>query len=125
MLRRRLVECEDCSSGIREVHKVPNLVTSDGFDPMLLGMAQQCQGIEPLLETFFSFMRRKTDCYAAPVEKVEDIVMKAVKKQHALAQKTQAEKKRAYEAEDKRRKEAEDHKGAGKGGKGKTNCITN
>jgi len=76
----------------------------DRFDPMLLGMAQQCQGIEPLLETFFGFMRRKTDFYAASPEKVEGIILDAVRKQQALALKTQAEKKKKSEEEEKKRK---------------------
>eukprot|EP00501_MAST-03F_sp_TOSAG23-6_P001036 GSMAST32.ASY1.ANO1.1078.1 assembled CDS len=37
---------------------------SDGrYDDVLLGIAQQQGGIEPLLETFFSFLHRRTDFY--------------------------------------------------------------
>ena len=33
------------------------------FDAVLLGLAQQHQGIEPLLDSIFSFFRRKTDLF--------------------------------------------------------------
>jgi hypothetical protein len=36
---------------------------SEQYDPVLMGIAQQHQGIEKLLETFFGFLRRKTDFY--------------------------------------------------------------
>jgi len=39
------------------------------FDGMLLMIAQQSQGIEPLLDNVFSFLRRKTDFFSgAPPE---------------------------------------------------------
>jgi hypothetical protein len=33
------------------------------LDGLFLTLAQQCQGIEPLLDGLFSFLRRKTDFY--------------------------------------------------------------
>ena len=38
----------------------------DRFDGLLLNIAQQTQGIEPLLDVVFGFLRRKTDFYARP-----------------------------------------------------------
>jgi CS domain/N-terminal conserved domain of Nudc. len=40
---------------------------ADGrFDGLYLTVAQQAKGIEPLLDTMFSFLRRKTDFFAGP-----------------------------------------------------------
>lgn len=40
---------------------------ADGrFDGLYLTVAQQARGIEPLLDTMFSFLRRKTDFFAGP-----------------------------------------------------------
>lgn len=77
------------------------------FDPMLLSIAQQCQGgIDELLDIYLSFLRRKTDFYtAASPQKIEETVLRAVQRQLALAERTQAEKRRQYEAEDKKRQE--------------------
>lgn len=33
------------------------------FDALFLGVAQQSQGIEPLLDSLFAFLRRKTDFF--------------------------------------------------------------
>merc|ERR1712195_218914 len=33
------------------------------FDSMLLGMAQTCGGIEPILHTFLAFLARRTDFF--------------------------------------------------------------
>ena len=35
------------------------MLEDERFDGMLLSFAQQCNGIEPLLDTVFSFLRRK------------------------------------------------------------------
>jgi len=43
------------------------------FDGIFLSMAQQSQGIEPLLDSMFSFLRRKTDFFVgAPPKQVID-----------------------------------------------------
>ncbi len=40
-------------------------------DNILIALAQRCGGIQPLLETFFSFLKRKTDFYLiGPSDKV-------------------------------------------------------
>ena len=38
----------------------------DRFDGLYLNVASQARGIEPLLDTVFSFLRRKTDFFAGP-----------------------------------------------------------
>jgi hypothetical protein len=51
------------------------------FDGMFLTMAQNLQGIEPLLDTLLSFLRRKTDFFTgAGPDQIEALIMKLVKK---------------------------------------------
>eukprot|EP00621_Florenciella_sp_RCC1693_P004936 CAMPEP_0182532548 /NCGR_PEP_ID=MMETSP1323-20130603/11899_1 /TAXON_ID=236787 /ORGANISM="Florenciella parvula, Strain RCC1693" /LENGTH=135 /DNA_ID=CAMNT_0024742309 /DNA_START=62 /DNA_END=466 /DNA_ORIENTATION=+ len=77
------------------------------FDQMLLAVAQQTQGIEPLLDTVFSFLRRKTDFFTgASEEVVTETVMKIVRKHAELADRTNSEKKKTRDAEEKRAKKA-------------------
>jgi hypothetical protein len=84
---------------------------TDRFDSMLLTIAQSQHGIEPLLDTVFSFLRRKTDFFTGAEPKViEDTILKSVRKQAALAEKDQFHKKQ-QEAE-KRRKQEEARKAA-------------
>ena len=40
----------------------------DRFDSMYLSLAQQNQGIDNLFESFFGFLRRKTDYYTGASE---------------------------------------------------------
>merc|ERR1719366_31911 len=62
---------------------------------MLLNFAQQCQGIEPLLDTLFSFMRRKTDFFrSGDDEKAKNMVLKMLEKHQSLADKTNAQKRK-------------------------------
>ena len=86
------------------------------FDGLLLNMAQQQRGIEPLLDTVFSFLRRKTDFFSgAGQEKVEAMVLKSVRKQSALAERESGAKKEAAakkEADLKKRNEASKKKAA-------------
>ena len=80
------------------------------FDGILLSMAQQSQGIDNLLDTVFSFLRRKTDFYnGASIDMVEETVLKSVRKQKALSDKAkiEAEKRKAeMEKERKQREQA-------------------
>jgi hypothetical protein len=81
------------------------MADDDRFDNMFLTIAQQAQGIEPLLDVLFSFLRRKTDFFAgASAEKIQEIVMIAIDKQATIANKAEIEKRVSIEKE-KRRKE--------------------
>jgi len=61
-------------------------VDDERFDGLYLNVAQTTRGIEPLLDTVFSFLRRKTDFFAGPpgsengtqaaVQKVNDVLKK-------------------------------------------------
>ena len=71
------------------------MLEDERFDGMLLNFAQQCQGIEPLLDTLFSFMRRKTDFFrSGDDEKAKNMVLKMLEKHQSLADKTNAQKKK-------------------------------
>lgn len=77
----------------------------DRFDSMLLTIAQSQRGIEPLLDTVFSFLRRKTDFFSgAEPQVIEDTILKSVRKQAALAEKDRFYKKQ-QEAEKRRKQE--------------------
>ena len=71
------------------------------FDPVLLGLAQQISrangaGIDPILDAFLGFLRRKTDFFVgADSEKVEAAMLRAVRKQTANARRDQAKREEA------------------------------
>ena len=44
----------------------PDYTNDDRFDGLFLQIAHQTQGIEPLLDTLFSFLRRKSDFFSPP-----------------------------------------------------------
>ncbi|GMF26102.1 unnamed protein product [Phytophthora lilii] len=82
------------------------MAETDRFDSMLLTIAQSQRGIEPLLDTVFSFLRRKTDFFTGAEAKViEDTILKSVRKQAAVAEKDQFHKKQ-QETERRRKQEA-------------------
>ena len=79
-------------------------MSEERFDGMFLALAQQSEGIEPLLDNLFSFLRRKTDFFVGASHKqVEDLVMKVVRKHASLSEKTENEKKLEREREEKKR----------------------
>eukprot|EP00605_Chrysophyceae_sp_TOSAG23-4_P001267 GSChrysophyteH1.ASY1.ANO1.1378.1 assembled CDS len=78
----------------------------DRFDNLFMTVAQQAQGIEPLLDQLFGFLRRKTDFYTAPPDKIHSMVVGALKKQGEVYDQEQARKAAAKEKEDKRKKAA-------------------
>jgi hypothetical protein len=60
------------------------------------------QGIEPLLDHLFSFLRRKTDFFVgASPEVIQDTVNQVIQKHAALSAKAEADKKAAKEKSDK------------------------
>lgn len=85
--------------------------SDDRFDGLFLQVAQQAQGIEPLLDNFFGFLRRKTDFFAgASQTTVEEMILKVVRKNIVLSEQTQKQKRLENEKEDKRRKERAEKK---------------
>mmetsp|Transcript_14030 Transcript_14030/g.20688 ORF Transcript_14030/g.20688 Transcript_14030/m.20688 type:complete len:342 (-) Transcript_14030:148-1173(-) len=80
------------------------------FDGLFLGVAQQCQGIEPLLDSVFSFLRRKTDFFTGAPEPAipEETVLRVMRRHSALVEKTLAEKRAQKQAEAKREQERKD-----------------
>lgn len=77
------------------------------FDGVLLAMAQQHPGgVIELLDTFFSFLARKTDFYTgAPKEKGQEMVMGAYSKYEAVANAEQDRLKAEREEADLRKRE--------------------
>jgi hypothetical protein len=76
----------------------------DRFDSLFMNVAQGANGIEPLMDNLFGFLRRKTDFYTAPPEKIHEMVIKALKKQGEIYDQEQAKKAAFREKEEKRKK---------------------
>lgn len=56
---------------------MPMKADDDRFDGLYLNLAQQNQGIDNLLESFFGFLRRKTDFYSGASEtQIEESLLK-------------------------------------------------
>jgi len=101
----------------------PDFTNDDRFDGLYTNLANQTRGIEPLLDTVFSFLRRKSDFFAGPpgsgdkgtenaiatvhgvLQKHADIYLKDKKKsQEEERRKEDAKRKKKEEAEKKKRK---------------------
>jgi hypothetical protein len=81
-------------------------MAEERFDGMFMTVAQQSQGIEPLLDHLFGFLRRKTDFFAgASEEQVNAVVLDAMKKQRTVFEQEQAKKKASAAKEERRKKE--------------------
>ena len=85
------------------------------FDSMYINIAQQIGGIEPLLDSFFGFLRRKTDFLngAATESMAQETVTKALKKnldryKEDTKEKAAKEKKRKAEEEKRKQRLADD-----------------
>eukprot|EP01035_Chromulina_nebulosa_P019253 gene19253-25107_t len=84
-------------------------MADEKFDGLFLTLAQQSQGIEPLLDNLFSFLRRKSDFFnGVTSEKTEEVVLKYLRKHSLLAEKDLLEKKLLKEKEEKKKKEKEE-----------------
>ncbi|KAL7544333.1 hypothetical protein ACHAWF_007719 [Thalassiosira exigua] len=90
----------------------PDFAQDDRFDGLFVRIANETQGIEPLLDSLFSFLRRKSDFFAGPPGSGENGTEKAVETVHAVLRKHAdiylSEKRRKEEeaATKKKKKEA-------------------
>merc|ERR1711988_840019 len=102
-------------TSVRKLFTMANPMDDDKFDNMYITIAQQVGGIDPLLASFFGFLRRKTDFLtgaaaagADPEQKVLEAFRANVKKAED-AKAEEEERKRKLE-EEKRKKAAAESK---------------
>eukprot|EP00586_Coscinodiscus_wailesii_P018391 CAMPEP_0172495986 /NCGR_PEP_ID=MMETSP1066-20121228/79775_1 /TAXON_ID=671091 /ORGANISM="Coscinodiscus wailesii, Strain CCMP2513" /LENGTH=337 /DNA_ID=CAMNT_0013268025 /DNA_START=77 /DNA_END=1090 /DNA_ORIENTATION=- len=65
----------------------PDYTKDERFDGLYMNVAQQARGIEPLLDTVFSFLRRKTDFFSGPPGTDGDVTETAVAKVNEVLKK--------------------------------------
>eukprot|EP01084_Bolivina_argentea_P130459 230297_1 len=83
------------------------------FDGMFLNCAQQMQGIDPLMECFFGFLRRKTDFYrGVPLEMAENKVISVLRAQAKIIEEEELYRKKKKAQEELRRKKEQKKKDA-------------
>eukprot|EP00573_Skeletonema_grethae_P010987 CAMPEP_0201695414 /NCGR_PEP_ID=MMETSP0578-20130828/7373_1 /ASSEMBLY_ACC=CAM_ASM_000663 /TAXON_ID=267565 /ORGANISM="Skeletonema grethea, Strain CCMP 1804" /LENGTH=366 /DNA_ID=CAMNT_0048181259 /DNA_START=29 /DNA_END=1129 /DNA_ORIENTATION=+ len=99
----------------------PDYTNDDRFDGLFLQIAHQTQGIEPLLDTLFSFLRRKSDFFTPPaggdaeaaIAKVNEVVRKHADIYLKDKRREEEEKlKRREAAEAKKKKKKKDAEAA-------------
>eukprot|EP00796_Vickermania_ingenoplastis_P000246 gene247-121_t len=79
----------------------------DRFDGVLMAIAQQQQGIDGILDVFFSFLYRKTDFFSQP-ELAKSSLQRFTGKYQALAQEKIAQQQAAAAAAEAARKKKEE-----------------
>mmetsp|Transcript_6185 Transcript_6185/g.9300 ORF Transcript_6185/g.9300 Transcript_6185/m.9300 type:complete len:342 (-) Transcript_6185:594-1619(-) len=108
----------------------PDFTNDDRFDGLYTNLANQTRGIEPLLDTVFSFLRRKSDFFAGPpgsgdkgtenaiatvhgvLQKHADIYLRDQKKaEEEERRKEEVKRKKKEEAEKKKRKKEQSEEG--------------
>lgn len=100
----------------------PDFTNDDRFDGLYLNIANQTQGIEPLLDSVFSFLRRKSDFFSGPpgsgdkgteaaiatvqsvLQKHADIYSKDKKKRDEEVKRKEAAKKKKQQEDATRKK---------------------
>ncbi|KAF0698956.1 Aste57867_10447 [Aphanomyces stellatus] len=82
-------------------------MSDDRFDGLLMQMAQQQNGIEPMLSSIFGFLRRKTDFFSgASQDAIEQMVLGVLRKEAGIAERERYDRKMQEEAEKKKRLDA-------------------
>lgn len=87
----------------------PDFTNDDRFDGLYTNLANQTRGIEPLLDTVFSFLRRKSDFFAGPPGSGDKGTENAIATVHDVLQKhadIYLKEKRKSEEETRRKQEA-------------------
>ncbi len=90
----------------------PDFTNDERFDGLYMNVANSARGIEPLLDTMFSFLRRKTDFFSGPegqntdaaVAKVNQVLQKHVQIHKEDKKKNEEAKKRKEQEAEKRMK---------------------